>query len=638
MRRARLVALALLAAACTTETSAPRGGSSLPAEDVAYSGGALDAGTGGAGDAPDAVSGGPIADARLGDASDADPFPDAAPSDAAGPTDGAAYAAEDASGKPPAPGDHAEVAAASFPDDIPCGVTALATLTMRNAGTTTWSREAGVGLGAVDDDDPLYHLDTRVRLPEGVSVAPGETWTFEIPLLAPAVAGEWHTDWRMVREFVHWFGEVQDAQVSSMCGGPKPSPAEGMVTLDGHSLSDAKGRFNALGASLFWAAWGYKHDLPRLEANLAYLADNGFEYIRALGVVGDPNGPDYWDGREIVWTWPDYASVIAGLTDLAWQKYGLRVQWTLIGDGQVSIPAEADRYALVDTFVAMSQGREDAIVLFEIANEAWQNGFAGDEGLAQLRALSATMRSKTPILVAASAPDGHECDDGLAIYAGDIADIATIHFDRDVGKADGHWRPVRQPWEHQFCGLPVGSNNEPIGPGASVNTEDDPLKLVAAAIVTHIASLPMYVFHSSAGVRGDSDIWEMAGAGAFQHLDALVPGDLASWSPQNCHWEGSPFICYAGDSQGALVADTMWPDLASPTSGAVRVYSATDGGEFLSAPIGILGHVTLEARKSMIFDVIHPVSGQTLATHSLSAGETVEIGGAEALVLRGTFL
>ena len=67
--------------------------------------------------------------------------------------------------------------------------------------------------------------------------------------------------------------------------------------------------------------------------------------------------------------WPDYDKVIAGLTDLAYDKYGLRVQWTLFG-GAPSTPPGRAREALVDRFATMSRGREHKIFAFEIANEA----------------------------------------------------------------------------------------------------------------------------------------------------------------------------------------------------------------------------------------------------------------------------
>lgn len=411
------------------------------------------------------------------------------------------------------------------------------------------------------------------------------------------------------------------------------------MRLAGNSLQDDTGTFNALGTTMMWAAWAYKFDRPKLERNLAAIAAAGFHYVRALGVVGDYEAPDYWDGREIDWHWPDYDAVIAGVTDLAYDVYGLRLEWTLIGDGQVNIPNEADRYALVDRFLAMSVGREQKIIHFEIANEAWQNGFEGDAGLAQLRALTRYMRDRTEILVAASAPWGETCEDYERVYGGDVADIATIHFDRNISLADGPWRPVRQPWELEYCAdVPVGSNNEPIGPGASVASENEPIRLVAAAITTYVSNLPFYVYHTNAGVRGDTEIYDMPGFDAFRHLPELVPGDLASWERKNAHWADAPFVVFAGDASGALHADTMWPDLVDPTSGCVRAYGDVNGDEFFVHPIGILGRVTMEPRRAMRFEVFEPLTGARLSEQTRAAGERFELSGAEALVIRGRYL
>lgn len=542
------------------------------------------------------------------------------------------------SGDTVAAGDDAAVVAVDIPSSMLCGATAAASVTLRNTGDTVWAREGDVGvkLGAVDDDDPLHPAGTRIYLPEGTEVAPGESYTFDLALKAPLAAGVYRSDWQMVREHVHWFGEIAAREVTVTC--PRPGAAVG---LDGNSLVDQDGPFNALGATMMWAAWAYKFDRPRLEANLAFLRDHGYDYIRALGVVGDYDAPDYWDGREIDRRWPDYPEVIAGLTDLAFDTYGLRVEWTIFGDAQLNTPDPGDRLALVDQFLAMSKGREHKILHFEVANEYWQNGFDGDQGLAELRALTQHIKDASEILVAASAPAGYECEaDILAVYGGDVADLATIHFDRDVWKVEGSWRPVRQPWEHGFCaGVPVGSNNEPIGPGSSVAEENDPERLVAAAIVTHIAGLPMYVFHSNAGVRGDSDLWEMPGVDAFVAMKSLLPGDLASWSAKNAHWDDAPFVVYAG-AGGQLHPDTMWVDLESPESGVVRAYGSVKGSDFFVFPIGILGEVIMAPRKDAAFDVVDPLTGEVLAQEVRAAGEqfSVSAPGRAALLLRGSYL
>lgn len=532
--------------------------------------------------------------------------------------------------------DDAEIVAVGLPTALACGEVFAATVEVRNTGTATWTRDGGYKLAAVDDGDPFYHADTRVWLPEGVTIAPGETYVFAFEVQATPSAGSHVTDWQMVHEGVQWFGEIAAAVTEVACAPVDPGVG-GLVRLEGRAMADDDGPFNALGATMMWAAWGYKFDRPRLAQNLAFLRDHGFDYIRALGVVGDYDEADYWDGREIDWRWPDYAEVIAGLTDLAYDVYGLRVEWTLIGDGQKNIPDPADREALVATFVEMAAARPGKVIHFELANESWQNGFEGDAGVQQLRALTAMMRGATD-LVAASAPAGVLCEDVQAIYAGDVADLATIHFDRDSTKVEGSWRPVRQPWEHQFCeGVPVATNNEPIGPGSSVAEESDPVRLVAGAITTYVSGLPAHVFHSSAGVRGDQNVWEMPGADAFVHLRTLLPPGLAAWDQQNAHWPTAPFIVYAGQG-GQLFPDTMWVDLDAPESGAVRAYGATRNKDFVVFPIGILGEVVIEPRRPAHFDVIDPMTGATLATHDLSPGQTVAVSGGEALLLRGRFL
>ncbi len=530
--------------------------------------------------------------------------------------------------------DDAEVVAAGLPTALSCGEGFAAAVTMRNTGTSTWTHDA-FKLGIVDDSDPLFvGGDTRVWLAEGDSVAPGGEYTFEFSLSAPPEVGVHVTDWQMVHEGVQWFGEAAASDVTVGCDTDIP---EGVPQLAGRALVDSEGPFLGLGATMMWAAWAYKNDRPRLEANLQFLAEHDFDFIRALGVVGDPNAPDYWDGREIDMNWPDYPAVIAGLTDLAFDQYGLRIEWTLIGDGQVTVPSFEQRQALVQTFLQMAEGREHKILYFELANESWQNGFGGEQGLADLRTLTQSMKLQSPNLVAASAPSGPECADAQAIYAGDVADLSTIHFDRDIWKVEGSWRPVRQPWEHQFCeGLPPGSAIAPIGPGSSVAEEQDPVRLVAGAITTYVAGLPIYVFHSDAGVRGDDDLWNMAGVDRFVHVRELLPPDLADWAPKNAHWADAPFTVFAGEN-GALVPDTMWVDLNAPQSGVVRAYGAVRDSEFVVFPIGILGSVTVAPRRPLTFDVIDPMSGMVLASHDLETGQQVQISGADALLLRGSY-
>ena len=136
--------------------------------------------------------------------------------------------------------DDALIVEADFPSSLDCGEAATATLRVRNAGTTTWSREEGYKLGAVDDSDPLKPGDARVWLGEGQEVLPGEEVVFEVPLLAPDHEDSLLSDWRMVRENVAWFGQVSSATVTVSCEAgtdPLPLPDMSEVVLQVHEAN-----------------------------------------------------------------------------------------------------------------------------------------------------------------------------------------------------------------------------------------------------------------------------------------------------------------------------------------------------------------------------------------------------------------
>ncbi|HXH05986.1 MAG TPA: hypothetical protein VNI83_05275, partial [Vicinamibacterales bacterium] len=402
----------------------------------------------------------------------------------------------------------------------------------------------------------------------------------------------------------------------------------GLVRIEGDVLRDDRGPTLVLGATLFRAAWAYRHDRAWLEDQLAFLADHGFSAIRALGVVGDPAGPDYWDGREIDWRWPDYDQVIAGLTDLAYDRYGLRVQWTIFGGADANTPDPRDRERVVDRFAAMARGREAKILAFEIANEHYANGFEGSEGIAELGRLARRLAAATPVLVAASQHTRELCP----VYEGGAVDLAIFHFDR----AGEGWEPVRQPWrlaagqipEARACpALPrVASNNEPIGPGSGVRSETDPRRLVMSAVMTYLAGLPIFVFHSGPGVRDDpahpeglrpSRLQELPGAGAifgaFRALSDYLPPDLATWDRIRSP-ESLPI---------------------APAGSSAELYVAARGDEFVAALLAPAGRATLTAHATIDVALIDPLTGRTFRTESLEAGMPLVVE-REAAVMKGS--
>ena len=407
---------------------------------------------------------------------------------------------------------------------------------------------------------------------------------------------------------------------------PATQARAGQVRIDGRAVRDAAGPFNALGATFFWGAWAYKSDRARLERNLATLSTAGFDYIRVLGSVGGTS----WEDRQTDPRWLDYDAIIAGLTDLAYDRYGLRVQWTIFG-GAPFTPAGAEREKLVDRFAAMAQGREHKIFAFEIANEAWQNGFEGPEGIDELRRLGKRLSDRTPVLVALTSP---QSSGACATYAGAAADVMTLHYPRAFDD-EGPAKPLRRPWTFPSAydadcrgELPAAVlNNEPIGPESSVEQEDSPARIGAAYVMTFLAGNASYVFHSGPGIRG---------GGA-----ADVTGDLKRHADFDQLPSFKPIAAALRSAKRYLPRNLPnWTRHApngatAPLHGFDRLYSATSGQRFIGLALGVQKLVTVTARAPMTFHVRQTSTGKILQRYTVKSGQDVTLSAGEALVLVG---
>ena len=177
------------------------------------------------------------------------------------------------------------------------------------------------------------------------------------------------------------------------------------------------------------------------------------------------------------------------------------------------MPDQKTRQAHVDGILANVAGREQQVLHLEVANEAWQNGFPGAAGIADLRRFAQYLADRTELLVAITSNDDTSDQGIISLYRGSAADLATVHFSRDTRTLEGGWLPVRDSYRTgQLPGVPPVSSNEPIGPGSSVGSESDPIKLCSAAVFAYLANLPSYVYHSRAGVFGYERCCPPAGA------------------------------------------------------------------------------------------------------------------------------
>jgi hypothetical protein len=219
------------------------------------------------------------------------------------------------------------------------------------------------------------------------------------------------------------------------------------------------------------------------------------------------------------------------------------------------------------------------------------------------------------------------------LYADGVADVATWHFTRDRRGDDG-WKPVYDCWEFaDWPGFPPVSSNEPIGPGSSVNAEKDPLRLATAAAFAYTAKLPMYVFHSAAGVMGKTRFEETPGIDCFGPVLRLLPADLPNWERNDGQEARAPLTVFAGGK-----ADRYWSEVESARDGCLRNVGSRKDDRFVCVPIAIRGDgLQVEARQDLKFTAYHPLTGETLNSVAMRASERLKLpsaGGALIIVGR----
>jgi len=425
-------------------------------------------------------------------------------------------------------------------------------------------------------------------------------------------------------------------------------PQTNLVRLQNHSFCDSAGPFLGLGASYFQALRVAKYDRARLTHNLALLTSKGFNYVRILSMVS-------WDGLEIapvtftnrlgrvVPAWPDYWQQFRDLLELA-GRHGLRVEVTIFADAQYVMPSKPMRQSHLDAILDNIAGREQCVMHLEVANEAWQNGFPGAQGVRDLRSFARYLAERTPVLIAITSNDDTSDRGIVSLYRGSAADLATVHFSRDTRTAEGGWLPVRDSYRAgRLPDVPPVTSNEPIGPGSSVGSENDPVKLCGAAVFAYLANLPGYVFHSRAGIYGfeqccppggrELHFEHTPGIDAFRRLRRILPPDLASWTRNDGVEPGAPFTAFCNGRP-----NQFWPDVNASTNGCVRNIGSTQGNRFVTLPMGILpGGVTLEARRSVQFQVFNPLTGAVIMNRVLDAGELFALPqGPGAFIVKGS--
>jgi hypothetical protein len=106
-------------------------------------------------------------------------------------------------------GNDATFISQEVPELVP-GDTVAVSITMKNSGTSTWTREGQFKLGSQAPADNNFWGPERLELAAGESVVPGEEATFTFEVIVPDAEGIFHFQWQMVQEGEEWFGAKSD--------------------------------------------------------------------------------------------------------------------------------------------------------------------------------------------------------------------------------------------------------------------------------------------------------------------------------------------------------------------------------------------------------------------------------------------
>jgi RHS repeat-associated protein len=108
----------------------------------------------------------------------------------------------------------------SVPTSMVAGQSYSVSVTMQNTGTNTWTSASLYRLGSQNPQDNGIWGTGRVALP--ASVAPGSQITFSFTVTAPATAGAYNFQWRMVQDGVMWFGDSSPNVVVTVSNASPP--------------------------------------------------------------------------------------------------------------------------------------------------------------------------------------------------------------------------------------------------------------------------------------------------------------------------------------------------------------------------------------------------------------------------------
>ena len=411
-----------------------------------------------------------------------------------------------------------------------------------------------------------------------------------------------------------------------------PPAGVGLVKITpDRALSDDSGPFLGRDYTDMSGVRLFEKAKERYDRNCQDMAIRGANMHRILTMVG-------WPGREIDPRSPGHIERVIATIDRGYEL-GLRAHVVYFADCNVLGMKMPERRDYARKMARSFKGREHKLAIDEVCNEPGVANYNGPWTADELIEIGRIIKEELPNVpmthgAPAVFPDGGttwEPEGETYIKLGQHSDLCAPHFDRDISKHDGSYRPIRQTIEGQNFGFAY-SNNEPIGVRSSVASETNPGRLRAAATFTYVCRGATYCYHTNDGVGANADGLIASNPGADDVFDCrrILAPDTATFKFTNWHrpenvWE---------------TVDGSLSDKDLGGRGTMRTVTGEHAdGRIQTAVLLVTAGATLRARRKVIVDVFRGGSvgpyEQIHGNLTVPAGGTIELAACTDAIIRG---